>query len=510
MKLSFEQAITKTEFFNGLTFQTVSWDDQTFDRNQLQRDYPFSELDEPRRLSERRFSGLDGLVSKFRAFPLEVMQNILDNMVLTTLNSFRQINSESKALVDSLFSFQVLRRHAPEIVQAMVATRAGSQYTIAQVYKTLHTENCEVCGSFGGFIYLVKCSRCCFSCATKDRRMLSIPSHQAESELGLDLETIKQLPGIQTQERRSFWSSSSTFPSTWMVDYTAALETSTTVKAALTATSSTSALPLPPTKSNISTPKVSGISDSIRLAREVRALEKSRKALARKNPNFALPGLLYNRLFKPEREMQTAYLSLPKIPAAIIRPAMPTTLRYLSIIRAPVLHKASKRKHYLNDIQMDMGTHCFACRKYWNFLPHISHHSELPMYSATQITDHIFFCTFTRLYFDILSPMRWDRCVEYLRGIRRIIRPTWGDEVTDDDVFRSLKVDHDAQYSWDRTFDPCLDEYYRESQAGWALGGDWALQMAHFDRHDAKIDREARKFWDGGHGRGRVLGLQDI
>ncbi|KAL9617911.1 MAG: hypothetical protein Q9160_007338 [Pyrenula sp. 1 TL-2023] len=547
MGARFERDIANPDGFSALTYTTTNWDDQCFDTSLMRREHSFRDILEPRSIRHRRFFGLGHLVRKFRTLPLEIVQTILNTMDLATLISFRQINAEARALVDSLLSFQVLNKHATDVMQAMLFVGIGSRFTADQVVETLYSENCQFCGSFGGFIYLPRLIRCCFRCVSHDRRALSIPGNQAVDELGLDIDTMRRLPGIQTQPRPSFWSVNSPVPSIWMVDWTAAVEASTTIAAAVTARSSSPALThqlfRSPAASTgyLRAPRTewyckvgeaafpcrqpSTHIDSIRL-------NTSRKSLNEKHPSLALPRILHKRLSNPDRHRKTTYPPLPKLPPALLQPITPHLLRYQCLIRAPVLHKPRKGAHHLSHT-IDLGLSCLSCRKYWNFQPSLplTHHSELPMYSSSppprqppnpnprssttnplSLHHHLPLCPLTHYHHPLLRSLPLSRALHRLvppPPTHLICRPTWGDGPPEhEDFFRPLKCDRDPRYRRWRERDPCLDGVYGESWAEWAGGGgDGVGVAAHVGRWVARRERIGRR---GERGRGVVGTLQDV
>lgn len=134
--------------------------------------------------------------------PLELLFDTLYRLDMYSLFKFRQINSKSRQMVDSLNQYRRVVSHGLNLFCALLRTRIAIDVTLLDFYKALCTKTCILCGEFGGFISILTWTRCCFKCLqespeTQVRTLASVRKqlHMAKAELG-QLRSFKSLPGI--------------------------------------------------------------------------------------------------------------------------------------------------------------------------------------------------------------------------------------------------------------------------------------------------------------------------
>ena len=143
-------------------------------------------------------------------FPLEVVQRILELMDMYTLTLMQCLNHRSNLLVNSLPQHRDIVAHAPNALRAMLGTGLASHFGIEDLHRALRSEECFQCGSFGPFLYLLSCRRCCYVCLARAPDTLPISREDAEHGYGLPqsitwrLPCMKSLPGRYTYDPQSF------------------------------------------------------------------------------------------------------------------------------------------------------------------------------------------------------------------------------------------------------------------------------------------------------------------
>ncbi|KAI9810375.1 MAG: hypothetical protein M1832_001356 [Thelocarpon impressellum] len=142
--------------------------------------------------------------------PLEIVHMVYRQLDLASLMSVRRSNRRSMQTVNALVPYSSLAEHAMGALAAIFKTGVASRAAVAHLYALLLTENCSVCGRFGGFICLAALSRCCFPCIEGASQLRIISRQRAVACFGIDgrrlksaVPVVRTLPGTYSWERRS-------------------------------------------------------------------------------------------------------------------------------------------------------------------------------------------------------------------------------------------------------------------------------------------------------------------
>lgn len=141
--------------------------------------------------------------------PLEIVQRILQLMDIHTLTLMQCLNHRLNFLVNSLPQHREIVTHAPNALRAMLGTGLASDFEIDDLHRALRSEECFQCGSFGSFLYLLSCRRCCYVCLAKASDILPISREYARNRYGLPrsilsrLPCMRSLPGRYMHDQRS-------------------------------------------------------------------------------------------------------------------------------------------------------------------------------------------------------------------------------------------------------------------------------------------------------------------
>src|SRR5260370_25525440 len=97
-------------------------------------------------------------------------------------------------VVHASLPYKNLIRHAPHAIAALVGTRAGSHFTLDEVFHTFCTPSCHVCGHFGAFLWIPECIRCCFPCLRAAPELMPMGESHAKAVYGLHQENTCKSP----------------------------------------------------------------------------------------------------------------------------------------------------------------------------------------------------------------------------------------------------------------------------------------------------------------------------
>lgn len=89
--------------------------------------------------------------------------------------------------------YKAITTHALNIIRGILRIDLGPWIACSKLYETLVTSDCENCGEFGGYLYLLTCTRVCFLCFTSSKKYLPIQITNIRRRFGLDLRTLKTL-----------------------------------------------------------------------------------------------------------------------------------------------------------------------------------------------------------------------------------------------------------------------------------------------------------------------------
>lgn len=108
--------------------------------------------------------------------------------------AFRRVNRRAMSLLDSLQQYRKVSEQCPNVLRAIVSTMASS-FDFWTLYEALSISNCANCGRFGGYLYLITCSRACYFCFTSAWAYLPMAAH-AVRRAGVSREDLERLPHL--------------------------------------------------------------------------------------------------------------------------------------------------------------------------------------------------------------------------------------------------------------------------------------------------------------------------
>ncbi|RTE70923.1 hypothetical protein BHE90_014676 [Fusarium euwallaceae] len=144
------------------------------------------------------------------SLPSELLWIVFRNLDLLSYFRFRHINRRARALATAVSEYQAVVRHGLEGLRGVLRAGLAQNFTIRDLHSPLICEKCTLCGEFGGFLFLVTATRCCFSCikGSPDLRVMStstlsrlakISPKRLHQALGSGLRTV---PGLYSMEEK--------------------------------------------------------------------------------------------------------------------------------------------------------------------------------------------------------------------------------------------------------------------------------------------------------------------
>ena len=130
--------------------------------------------------------------------PLEVLQMIILRLDIQSITHFRRVNRRAGLVVDQVPQYKQIIVHAPASIRGCLSIRTGFSFSCQDLYDKLRTTNCDSCGDFGGYLYLVTCRRVCFLCFTEKTEYLPLLRSDVIRKFGLRPKYLAKLPSFKS------------------------------------------------------------------------------------------------------------------------------------------------------------------------------------------------------------------------------------------------------------------------------------------------------------------------
>ena len=130
--------------------------------------------------------------------PLELLQRILSQLDLRTLTDIRRVNHLALQFVASIPQYKAINTHASDALRGILSIETGRWITCETLYTMLCTRECEQCGDFGGYLYILTCKRVCFLCFTSEQTYLPLRYIHAIQKFGLNHQILDTLPQMRS------------------------------------------------------------------------------------------------------------------------------------------------------------------------------------------------------------------------------------------------------------------------------------------------------------------------
>lgn len=127
--------------------------------------------------------------------PAELVAQILLALDLPSLTTFRRVNRRAMDLVDSVYEYQMIFRHCPGVLRAIISIGAR-HFDCATLFKTLSAGDCATCDRFGHCLYLITCKRVCYYCFTENVSYFPISAMVVAKRTSLTRRELESLPHV--------------------------------------------------------------------------------------------------------------------------------------------------------------------------------------------------------------------------------------------------------------------------------------------------------------------------
>lgn len=104
--------------------------------------------------------------------PLELLYSVMASLDLCSISTLRMVNRQSLMTVDTFPPFKCIIKHAHPALHGALMIHSAKWITCEKLFKIICTSECESCGDFAGYVYLITCKRVCFLCLSQDDKYL--------------------------------------------------------------------------------------------------------------------------------------------------------------------------------------------------------------------------------------------------------------------------------------------------------------------------------------------------
>ena len=174
----------------ALTYPRPNLTDNTLEDNDLAQHCP---LDNGRHRLDPKYN-----LGNLALLPPEILTAVLTQVDLQSLTEFRRVNQRVMEFIDSIPQYQAIVTHAPASLRGILSIGTGEWISCQGLYDKLRIAECETCGDFGGYLYIITCRRVCFMCLSEEPAWLPLLRRDAIRKFGLHSKLPANLPQIRS------------------------------------------------------------------------------------------------------------------------------------------------------------------------------------------------------------------------------------------------------------------------------------------------------------------------
>ncbi|RAK99350.1 uncharacterized protein BO80DRAFT_318711, partial [Aspergillus ibericus CBS 121593] len=130
--------------------------------------------------------------------PLEIIHLALMQLDIQSFTDFRRVNKRTRLITNSIPQYRNILIHTPELIRGIINIETARNFSCQDLYKKLSTAECDHCGEFGGYLYLVTCHRVCLLCFTEETDYLPLSRKDVMRKFGLESELLANLPRMRS------------------------------------------------------------------------------------------------------------------------------------------------------------------------------------------------------------------------------------------------------------------------------------------------------------------------
>ncbi|MCJ1304425.1 hypothetical protein MMC08_007237 [Hypocenomyce scalaris] len=123
--------------------------------------------------------------------PLEILSHIISPLDISTLDRLKAVNRRSFEVTNAHPQFNFINRQAHDALRGVRAIKTSHAITLQALFEKLCTSQCDECGDYGGYLYLVTFRRVCYRCFTEKDRYWPLREIDAVRNFGLSLDILR-------------------------------------------------------------------------------------------------------------------------------------------------------------------------------------------------------------------------------------------------------------------------------------------------------------------------------
>ncbi|PLN83715.1 hypothetical protein BDW42DRAFT_164521 [Aspergillus taichungensis] len=131
--------------------------------------------------------------------PLELLHDICINYLdLRSLFRFRHTNRRAQIVVHNIRGYRTITAHALGSFCAIYRSQIARWYTLRNLLDLLHQRDCTFCGRFGGYVFLISFTRCCYLCMSQMPQLEAATVGEITMHYPLTEEDLEDVPKVRT------------------------------------------------------------------------------------------------------------------------------------------------------------------------------------------------------------------------------------------------------------------------------------------------------------------------
>ncbi|RAH80497.1 hypothetical protein BO86DRAFT_272769, partial [Aspergillus japonicus CBS 114.51] len=130
--------------------------------------------------------------------PLEILHLILLALDIQSMTEFRRVNKKARLVTGSIPQDRRILAHAPAAIHGSLHLETARNFSCQALSETLSTAECDGCGDFGGYLYLITCRRVCFLSLGEKTDYLPLSRKDVIRKFGLDPIHLARLPRLKS------------------------------------------------------------------------------------------------------------------------------------------------------------------------------------------------------------------------------------------------------------------------------------------------------------------------
>ncbi|RAK80827.1 uncharacterized protein BO72DRAFT_444843 [Aspergillus fijiensis CBS 313.89] len=115
--------------------------------------------------------------------PLGILHLTLLALDIRSMTEFRRVNKRARLVTGSIPQYRQILAHTPAALRGSLNLETARNFSCQALYETLSTAECDGCGDFGGYLYLLTCRRVCFLCLTEKTDYLPLVPEGCDSQI---------------------------------------------------------------------------------------------------------------------------------------------------------------------------------------------------------------------------------------------------------------------------------------------------------------------------------------